>query len=180
MEMPKIVFGWPGWDRPTIVRMSKAKAAKTGHKPFHSSAAQRLTMVATLGTPFGPTLDARLRIEVWANRPMTDLSSTLEILDGDQWICASRIDINPPGDHNNIQWRALQIPAEIRGSHIHHFADNAKLGLEAFAPIGNLPAARPVEMEPSSFREFARMIGATFVIDGVEVLDAPEWQEGFI
>jgi len=66
------------------------------------------------------------------------------------------------------------IPLEIDGHHVHRFEDNAKLGREAFG-AGNLPLAVPVNGRLESFRDFMRVVGEEFKIDGLDQLDPPDW-----
>jgi hypothetical protein len=71
-----------------------------------------------------------------------------------------------------------RFPAQIHGSHVHRFADNARLGARAFGPgpQANLPVAIEIPNELTSFREFLRLVSAEFNIDGVEGFDPPNWQ----
>lgn len=178
-EKPKVIFDWPSWEANEVVRLSKKQAGSLGHKPFRSSDAERLSLLAQLADVNGPSIEGlRLRLEAWANRPMCDLTATLELLDGAQWVCLSRVDVAPYGPHSNKDWRTLGIPPDITGSHFHAFSDNVKLGKGAFAPTGNLPAARPLGREPDSFREFVVVVGQIFNIDGSADLPCPEWQKG--
>jgi hypothetical protein len=69
------------------------------------------------------------------------------------------------------------IPRQIVGHHIHRFEDNAKLGREAFGAgrDGNLPLAVPVNGRLESFRDFLRLVGQEFNIEGLDRLDPPDW-----
>lgn len=90
----------------------------------------------------------------------------------------ARVDAWPPDPHTNYRARRQpgcgHIPLEINGHHIHRFEDNAKLGREAFG-AGNLPLAVPVNDRLQSFRDFLRVVGNEFNIDGLEKLDSPDW-----
>ena len=66
------------------------------------------------------------------------------------------------------------LPAVIEGHHVHRFAENARLGLAAFAPTANLPAAAPIRGTLQSFRDFVRVVSSEFHIDGLDNFDAPE------
>jgi len=75
-----------------------------------------------------------------------------------------------------------KLPAIIRGSHVHRFADNAKLGIDAFGPgpSANLPVACALPEPLGSFRDFLRMVENEFRIDGLsEFLAPPGWQGMF-
>jgi len=68
------------------------------------------------------------------------------------------------------------LPAKIDGSHVHRFADNARFGRIAFAPHDNLPVAAPLLDELISFRDFVRIVGAEFNIQGTDAISPPDWQ----
>jgi hypothetical protein len=68
------------------------------------------------------------------------------------------------------------LPAKIDGSHVHRFLDNERLGRTAFAPYDNLPIAAPIQEDLESFRDFVRIMGTEFNIDGTDQIQAPDWQ----
>jgi hypothetical protein len=70
------------------------------------------------------------------------------------------------------------VPVEwqLDGHHVHRFIDNARLGKAAFAPLGNLPAAAPLDETVGSFRDFIRVVRDEFRISGIDKCDPPDWQ----
>jgi hypothetical protein len=98
------------------------------------------------------------------------VTATLEVEGGRSFVTIARVDAWPPDPHVNALARRdpvlRRLPRIIEGHHAHRFADNARLGRRAFAPHANLPVAAPVRGKLRSFRDFARIVGEEFRIEG--------------
>lgn len=136
-------------------------------------------MVIPLADEHGIGLEGvNLRLTAWPYRPQQDVTATLEVPGGRNFVVIGRIDAWPPDPHMNARARGHpacgHLPLKIDGSHVHRFADNAALGREAFG-AANLPLAAPVNGRLQSFRDFLRICGEEFNIDGLDQLDPPDW-----
>lgn len=112
---------------------------------------------------------------------MHEVTATLEVSGHrSRFVNIARLDAWPADPHLNVKIRrhhGLQhLPPMIDGSHVHRFEDNARLGITAFHPYSNLPAATPTP-KLTSFRDFLRIVGEEFGIDGLPGIDPPNWQE---
>jgi hypothetical protein len=149
---------------------------------LHTSAAETIEIVIPLADDSGVGIEgARLRIVAWPFRRHYDVTSTLEVTGGRSTVTIARIDAWPPDPHLNIMARrhsALShLPPIVDGSHVHRFLDNERLGRVAFAPYDNLPVAAPIpDTDLGSFRDFVRIVGIEFNIDGTGGIAAPDWQ----
>jgi len=112
---------------------------------------------------------------------MHEVTATLEVGGGRAAVAIARVDAWPADPHMNTVARKIAkiraLPAQIDGSHVHRFRDNARIGVRAFKPPFNLPAAAPIVEPLTSFRGFLRIVGQEFVIIGLEEFDPPPWQE---
>ncbi|MDR9758812.1 hypothetical protein RJJ37_04050 [Rhizobium redzepovicii] len=173
---PKSVFNWPSWVDGSMYRESRRQAKVSGRLPLISDLAARLEMIISLANSDDIALeDVRIRLMVWKNRPMEDVTATFEIYDIVRWACASRIDFVPVSPHPNKHWRKYALEPEVNGSHIHTCEDNAKIGPDAFAPVGNLPNARGLDREPQSFKDVCQQVGQLFNVTGLQDLPPPDW-----
>lgn len=176
LSQPKFIFGWPDWEKIPIAQEDKVTALTAGRVPLRSQSAQRVEILTQLQDENAIALEGvRLRLAAWAERYMEDMTTTLEVLYLERWVCISRIDFIPYAAHANKHWRRFKLPAEVNGSHIHSCQNNAKLGLEAFTPRENLPVAMPLDQEPRSFREVLSVIEKEFGVSGLADLPPPEW-----
>jgi hypothetical protein len=111
---------------------------------------------------------------------MHEVTATLEMEGGRSFVTIARLDAWPADPHiNPVSRRKVglsQLPAQIDGHHVHRFRDNARLGISAFAPHGNLPIAAPIPDDLKSFRDFLRSVSREFRIDGLDQIDPPDWQ----
>ena len=116
----------------------------------------------------------------WAFRELREVTATLEVAGNRSFVTIARIDGWPVDPHINPMMRQhpslKRLPAQIDSHHVHRFADNARLGVEAFAPYANLPVAAPTSDDLGSFRDFLRTVAAEFQIDGADKLQAPDWR----
>jgi hypothetical protein len=178
---PKNLFYWPFWSEGPMYRESRRQAVEAGRLPLVSNIASRSEMLINVSDNNDIALeDVRLRIAVWNNRPMEDVTSTFEIYDSVRWVCVSRIDLNPATPHPNRYWRRFGLPPEINGSHIHGCEDNVRIGPDAFLATGNLPNARALDREPQSFKEICVMVGEHFNVSGLQDLTAPDWNRSLL
>lgn len=111
---------------------------------------------------------------------MHEVTAILEVPGHRKFVNIARVDGWPVDPHFNVRARQHQalrhLAPVIDGSHVHRFGDNARLGVSAFAPYSNLPAAAPTPAL-NSFRDFLRIVGTEFGIDGLLDVDPPNWQE---
>jgi hypothetical protein len=178
-EMPKELLEWPRW--PEVEPPPTGPRVITRRDRLHTAAGETVSMVIALGQQGGAGLEAvRLRLIAWPFRKEYDVTATLEVEGGRSFLTIARVDGWPPDPHVNGLARrhaALRhLPAIVEGHHVHRFLDNARLGREAFAPMGNLPVAAPLDDDLQSFRDFARIVEREFRIDGLSKLTPPDWQ----
>jgi hypothetical protein len=178
-EMSKTMLSWPTW--PEIDPLPTGTRVVTRRNALRTAAGESISVVIPLAESGGAGLEAvRLRLTAWPLRREFDVTATLELEGGRSFVTISRIDGWPPDPHINTVARrhpALRhLPNKIEGHHVHRFADNARLGRAAFAPIANLPAAAPIERELRSFRDFARIVEDEVRIEDFHKFSPPEWQ----
>jgi hypothetical protein len=122
----------------------------------------------------------RLRLTAWAFRRNIDVTATLEVVGGRSFVTIARVDAWPSDPHMNVRARKVSglkhLPPQVDGCHVHRFADNAKMGGEAFGagPHGNLPVAAGIPNGLGSFRDFLRTVGVEFNIAGLDDVQPPE------
>lgn len=181
VQCRKAVFGWPSWIEVPSRHESPARARRAGRTPFISHEADRCTLTVLLADETSASLEGtHLRIMAWKRRSLEDVTAILETLYEGKPTCLARVDCHPRSPHTNQHWRKFGCPATIDGSHVHRFEENARVGRDAFHPVGNLPVAYPVEEEPQSFRDFVRLVGVVFAIAGLDDLPPPPTQEGMV
>ncbi|WP_210486616.1 hypothetical protein [Microvirga antarctica] len=181
VKKPKTVFGWPDWDEGKLSRESKKDAQRAGRQPFYSEDAERLTLRVLLDDGSGAAIEgAGVRIMVWKHHLLRDMTAILEISHEGKSLCISRVDVAPTSPHANKHWRRFNCLPEIAGSHHHPFYENALLGRQAFPPEGNLQVAVPIDEEPQSFRDFMKVVGTAFNVQGLEDLRRPPVQESML
>jgi hypothetical protein len=176
----KTFLGWPAWSDPDPLPTGKNVATK--RTELHTAAAETTETLISLADAAGVGLEGvRLRLNAWAFRRMHEVTATLEVPGNRKFVTVARVDAWPGDPHLNLKARQHQtlrhLPARIDGSHVHRFEDNARLGISAFAPYSNLPAAAPVAETLTSFRDFLRIVGTEFGINGLDQIDPPNWQE---
>jgi len=182
----KTALGWAEW--------SDVAAIPTGRKVRHrrddvrTVSAEITEAVFPLADESGTGLEGvRLRLKAWAYRRNRDVTGTLEVVGGRNFVTISRIDAWPSDPHRN-SFKALRkaalrgFPEEIPGCHVHRFDDNVKYGAEAFGagPEGNLPVATAFPIDLESFRDFLRSVGAEFNIDGLDEFPSPPSWQGLV
>jgi hypothetical protein len=178
-EMPKEMLEWPTW--PEVDPPATGPRVITRRGQLHTTAGETVSLVIPLAERGGAGLEAvRLRLIVWPFRKEYDVTATLEVEGGRSFVTIARVDAWPPDPHINTVSRrhpALRrLPGMVEGHHIHRFLDNARLGRGAFAPMGNLPVAAPLEDDLRSFRDFGCIVEREFRIDGLSRLIPPNWQ----
>ena len=147
---------------------------------LQTSAGQTIDVVIPLADDKGVGLEGvRLRLVAWPHRREYDITATLKVPGGRGFVTIARVDCWPAAPHVNTVSRnhpALrQLPPIIEEHHVHRFSDNAYLGIEAFAPLGNLPAADRIDGTVGSFRDFVRVAGYEFRVLGIEDFHPPDW-----
>ena len=172
-ESEKSLLEWPPWSTEASVQRAPA-----GRDRLHTTAGERAFVVIPLREKSGPGLEGvRLRLTVWAFRRESDVTATLEVPDH-RFVTIARVDAWPSDPHPNTRARKVpalrHLPRMVEGHHVHRFADNARLGREAFRPPANLPVAAPIDQQLRSFRDFVRCVAAEFRIDGLDDFDPPD------
>lgn len=181
LSQEKQLLDWPVWKPDRVVRERRKAAQVAGRQPLQSVSAERTQLLVQVMNTEGISIEnVRVRIVAWTQRSMEDLTATFEVLYGQQWVCISRIDFAPPSPHTNMYWKKFGLPPIVKGSHIHPYEDNAKLGEAAFVPLGNLPIALPLEDELDSFRDILKAIEVHFRVTGLSELSPPAWTERLI
>lgn len=162
----------PEWPDPLARAGSRARE-------LNPTGGETISVVIPLAEAGGPGLEGvRLRLTVWPFRREHEVTATLEVEGGRSFVNIARIDAWPADPHVNGRARTdsvlrRRLPPVVEGHHIHRFADNARLGREAFAPDRNLPAAAQLDQDLRGFRDFLRIIQREFGIDGLEGISAP-------
>jgi hypothetical protein len=177
-EKDKALVAWPVWSDPLLPPPNR-RGQNNNPDKLHTTAAETVQTLVALAGKSGPGLEGvRLRIVAMAYRRELDVTALLEVPGARSFINIARVDCWPSGPHANTRTRrhsALRhLPPIISGHHIHRFADNARLGMEAFLPPNNLPVAGPIENAILSFRDFTRIVGQEFKIDGLDDIDPPQ------
>lgn len=187
MQRRKALLDWPDWSEAKVLRAGQAgKTVRTPRDDVHTVAAETTQSIFQLGSAQGVGLEGvRLRFRAWAYRRHQDVTATLEVVGGRNFVTISRIDAWPSDPHHN-SLKTLRKPGlkgfqpEIAGCHVHRFNDNVRYGAEAFGPgpEGNLPVAIPFSKNLESFRDFLRCVRDEFNIEGLDEFPAPpSWQE---
>lgn len=176
-ERRKTILTWPEWSEPPV--LPTGKKVETTRFDLHTAAAETIEMIVPLATAEGVGLEGvRLQLVAWPYRRLYDITGVLEVPGGRSFVAIARLDAWPPDRHMNVQARGFpglgHLPAIVDGHHVHRFDDNAKLGMRAFG-AGNLPLAAPVTARLESFRDFLRILGAEFHIDGLDEIPPPDW-----
>lgn len=84
--------------------------------------------------------------------------------------------LGAPVHHRNSHLSLMRagFPPTITGPHAHLAADNALLGIDAFRPTGNLPAAREIDWM-AGFRNAISTVGTLFCLEGLWCGEALPW-----
>lgn len=175
-EAVKEPISWPTWPMPPSLPSGTAVRARQDQ--LRSQAAELVEVVFPLAQKAGPGLEGvRLRLKALAYQRERDVTATLEVQGGRSFVTIMRLDAWPSDPHANLRARAHpamnHVPRIVDGHHLHPFEENARIGLEAFAPEANLPVA--VSIGPiRSFRDCLRTVSEHFRIEGLIDLQAPE------
>lgn len=107
------------------------------------------------------------------------LTARMEYADGNRKWHLGRIDFcpaGPPPHHLNSDVRLMRrgFPPELSGSHSHLAEYNECLGIDAFKPERNLPAAREIDW-PDSFANAISIIESSFCITGLWCGETLPW-----
>jgi hypothetical protein len=178
-NVPKTMLQWPTWSEapPPPARGPSPRG------DINTRAADSIRAIAPLGEVGGPGLEGvRLRLTAWPFRREYDLTATLEAPGGRAFVTIARLDAWPPEPHVNTQTRRHPVlrhqPGIIETHHVHRFKDNARLGMRAFEE--NLPVADVLDDEIQSFRDFVRIVGEEFDIEGTGDIKPPESWRGLL
>lgn len=186
IQRKKTVIGWPDWS--PVAALVSGKKAQHRRDDVRTVSAEVTAAIFLLADDKGTGLEGvRLRLNVWAYKRHEDVTATLEVVGGRNFVTISRVDAWPSVPHQN-SYKALKKPglkgfqAELPGCHVHRFDDNVKYGAEAFGagPEGNLPVAAAFPNNLQSFRDFLRSVGTEFNIDGLDEFPGPASWQGFI
>jgi hypothetical protein len=186
VQRKKTVIGWPEWS--PVAALPSGKKVRPRRDDVHTVAAEVTEALFLLADEKGTGLEGvRLRLSAWAYKRHKDVTATLEVVGGRNFVTISRIDAWPTTPHQN-SYKAIKKPglkglqSELPGCHAHRFDDNVKYGAEAFGagPEGNLPVARAFPFDLQSFRDFLRVVGVEFNIDGLDEFPGPPSWQGLI
>jgi hypothetical protein len=186
VQRKKTALGWPEWS--DVAALPTGRKVRHRRDDVHTVAAEITEAVFQLADESGIGLEGvRLRLKAWAYRRHRDVTGTLEVVGGRNFVTISSIDAWPSDPHQN-SFKALRKPAlrnfpgQISGCHVHRFDDNVKYGAEAFGagPEGNLPVAAAFPKDLESFRGFLRSVGAEFNIEGLDEFPSPPSWKGSV
>lgn len=186
VQRKKAILGWPDWS--PVASLPTGKNVKTPRDDVHTVSAETTEVLFQLGDEKGVGLEGvRLRLKAWGYHRHRDVTATLEVVGGRNFVTISRIDAWPSDPHRNsykVQKKPglKGFPAEIAGCHVHRFDDNVKYGAEAFGagPEGNLPVAQAFPKGLESFRDFLRSVEAEFNVDGLDEFSSPPSWQGLV
>ncbi len=175
-KQKKTVAIWPEWSAPPEL---PSRHVGDDKDDLRTASAETIQMIVPLADEVGVGLEGvSLRITAWPFRRLYDITATLEVPGGRNFVAIARLDGWPPDPHMNARARNHpafgHLPRVLDGHHVHRFEDNAKLGREAFGPQ-NLPLAAPVTTRLESYRDFLRVLSEEFKIDGLDQLAPPDW-----
>jgi hypothetical protein len=180
----KELVTWPTWSDVQRPPPPSSNRPIEERGKIRTTAGESTRVVFPLARIGGLGLEGvRLRLTAKPFRRNDEVTATLEVSGGRNGVTIARIDAWPADPHGNINRdhrKILGIPALIRGSHVHRFEDNARLGVEAFSPQSNLPAARELDRDIQSFRQFLALVEAEFCITGLSDFPAPDGWEGLL
>jgi hypothetical protein len=173
-QAKKTIQTWPEWSTPP-----KAPPKNANRDDLNTAAAETIELTVPLADENGVGLEGvRLVIVAWPYRRLEDLTAVLQVPGGRSFTAIARLDAWAPDPHLNVRARNYpglgHLPQEVGQHHVHRFDDNAKLGLEAFGSE-NLPLAAQITDRLESFRDFLRVVGTEFRIDGLDRLAPPDW-----
>lgn len=176
-SQPKTILTWPTWSE--VEPLPTGKGVTTSRFELHTASAETIEMMVPLADEGGVGLEGvRLRMTAWPFRREYDLTALLEVPGNRSGIAIARLDAWAPDPHMNVRARNHpglgHLPAIVGEHHVHRFQDNVKLGMSAFGS-GNLPLAAQVTSRLESFRDFLRVLGDEFKIDGLDQLNPPNW-----
>ena len=186
VQRKKTVIGWPDWS--AVAALPTGKNVRPRRDDVHTVAAEVTEALFLLADEGGIGLEGvRLRLNAWAYQRQKDVTGTLEVVGGRNFVTISRVDAWPSTSHQN-SYKALKkpglkgFPDELPGCHVHRLDDNVKYGAEAFGagPEGNLPVAAAFPNSLRSFRDFLRSVGTEFNIDGLDDFPSPPSWQGLI
>jgi hypothetical protein len=186
IERKKTLTGWCEWPAPKP--LPDGKRIKPRRGDVRTLAAEETEVLLQFVDEHGIGIEGvRLRLKAWAFHRNRDVTATLEVAVGKSFVTICRVDGWPSSPHMNV--RAVlktnglkKLPQVLDRCHVHRFADNAKMGLQAFGrgPEGNLPAAVEIPNGLGSFRQFLRMVETEFSIEGLGEFPAPPGWQGML
>jgi hypothetical protein len=186
LERKKTLVGWPEW--PTATPLPTGKRIRSRRDDVRTASAEETEVLLQFVDEHGIGIEGvRLRLKAWAFHRNRDVTATLEVAVGKSFVTIGRVDGWPSSPHMNV--RAVlkthglkKLPQVLDGCHVHRFADNSKIGLQAFGkgPEGNLPAAVKIPNGLGSFRQFLRMVETEFSIEGLSEFPAPPGWQGML
>lgn len=174
-RVKKTIQAWPDWSWPPQQPRKKVGTSDD----LNTSAAETIELTVPLADEHGVGLEGvRLVIAAWPYRKLEDITAVLQVPGGRSFTVIARMDAWAPDPHINARARnhpgLRYLPREVGRHHVHRFDDNAKLGLHAFG-TENLPLAAPINDRLQSYRDFMRVLGAEFNIEGLDQLPPPDW-----
>jgi hypothetical protein len=180
--MRKTIQVWPEWSEVTPLAAKKTGSTQD-RDDLNTNAAETIELIVPLSDEHGVGLEGvRLSITAWPYRKLEDITALLEVPGGRSFTNIARVDGWPLDPHMNLRSRNYpglgHLLPEVIGHHVHRFDDNARLGLDAFG-AENLPLAAPITQRLESYRDFLRVVGAEFNIDGTDQLVPPDWSTLF-
>jgi hypothetical protein len=134
---------WSEWSDPPVLPSRRVGDDKDD---LRTVAGETIELLVPLADAAGVGLEGvNLRVTAWPFRKQYDVTATLEVPGGRNFVAIGRVDGWPPDPHMNVQARGhpgcRHLPLEISGHHVHRFHDNAKLGRDAFGR-GTYPLPR--------------------------------------
>jgi hypothetical protein len=186
MRRRKTVFGWPEWSK--VAELRTGKKVQPPRDDVHTVSTEETFAIFQLADENGVHIEGlRLRLTAWAYKRHKDVTATLEVVGGRNFVTISRVDAWPSTPHHNSfkvlkRLKGKGLSEVVSECHVHRFEDNEKYGPEAFGPgpEGNLPVAVAFPNALQSFREFLRSVGDEFNIDGLDDFPSPSGWQGLI
>jgi hypothetical protein len=172
----KTIATWPEWTDPPEL---PSRFVGDDKNDVRTVFAETIELLVPLADEHGVGLEGvSLRITAWPYKREYDITATLEVPGGRNFITVARLDAWPVDPHMNTRARrqpgCSHLPLVLDSHHVHRFEDNARLGRDAFG-AGNLPLAAEVNGRLQSYRDFLRILSVEFKIEGAEKLPSPDW-----
>jgi hypothetical protein len=126
--------------------------------------------------PSGLRLELTGPVSVPNQRPLIDMAAAMFATAAGRTWHLGRIEFDPsgPGPHHLNRHKRPGVPPQITGPHVHPFAENAAIGLDALSPEGNLPLGVALGGSIVRFSDVLQAMRTHFAVPDLW-LEEPQW-----